>query len=178
MTTLITVILPVVFAISDCLWCCPCYLASLLKGYTCTMQSLMAIIEGVLRITHFYYCMSAGISAMQDIKRLYRYHGAEHKCINCIEKGRPLTVHRRHAKLQTAQALRNQLHLLFVLLVQCYSVFFFIRVDNPAREADSENRTWCLSLREFPTKLSGWQAGRDNIVVRIISAPGMWMQTL
>lgn len=54
-------------------------------------QSLLAIMEGVMRIVIFILYILA-ISIMKDIRRLYRYHGAEHKCINCIERGRPLTV--------------------------------------------------------------------------------------
>ena len=53
--------------------------------------SLMAIIEGVVRILIFILYVLA-ISLMKDIRRVYMYHGAEHKCIDCIEKGRPLTV--------------------------------------------------------------------------------------
>lgn len=71
----------------------------------------MAIIEGVIRIALFLLYVW-GISAMKDIRRLYQYHGAEHKCINCIEKGRPLTDAQCDAQLQTAQTLRHQLHFL------------------------------------------------------------------
>ena len=51
----------------------------------------MALFEGVLRIAIFIAYVGL-ISLMPDIKRTYMYHGAEHKCINCIEHGMPLTV--------------------------------------------------------------------------------------
>ena len=56
------------------------------------------------------------ISAMKDIRRVYMYHGAEHKCINCIERGRPLTV--RNVKKSSRKHKRcGTSFLLFVMLV-------------------------------------------------------------
>ena len=66
------------------------YFLSMLFSHYVLNESLLAIVEGVLRIVIFVAYV-AGISAMKDIRRVYMYHGAEHKCINCIEKGRPLT---------------------------------------------------------------------------------------
>ena len=68
----------------------PYFLSGLLKGYI-RNESLMAIIEGVIRIVIFLVYILA-ISLMKDIRRLFMYHGAEHKCINCIEHGRALNV--------------------------------------------------------------------------------------
>ena len=112
---------------------------------------------------------------MKDIRRLYMYHGAEHKCINCIERGRPLNVRdvmrssRQHKRCGTS-------FLLFVVLVSVI-VFFFIRVDNMALKL-------ALRLLLIPV-IAGISyelirlAGRcDNILIRILSAPGMWMQRL
>lgn len=69
----------------------PYFLSSLFSRFV-RNASLLAIIEGIIRIVIFLGYV-VGISLMKDIHRLYQYHGAEHKCINCIEKGRPLTVH-------------------------------------------------------------------------------------
>ena len=112
---------------------------------------------------------------MKDIKRLYMYHGAEHKCINCIERGRPLTVKnvmrssRQHKRCGTS-------FLLFVVLVSVI-IFFFIRVDNMAMKL-------VIRLLLVPV-IAGISyeiirlAGRsNNILIRIISTPGMWMQRL
>ena len=112
---------------------------------------------------------------MKDIRRLYMYHGAEHKCINCIERGRPLTVKdvmrssRQHKRCGTS-------FLLFVVLVSVI-VFFFIRVDNLALKL-------VLRLLLVPV-IAGISyeiirlAGRsDNVIIRIVSEPGMWMQRL
>ena len=57
---------------------------------------LLVIIEGCFRIAIFLIYIKA-ITAMKDIRRLYQYHGAEHKCINCLESGLPLTVENARA---------------------------------------------------------------------------------
>ena len=105
----------------------PFFLASLLKGYV-RNASLMAIIEGVIRILIFILYVW-GISVMKDIKRLYQYHGAEHKCINCVEKGRPLTVH----NVMRSSRLHRRCGTSFIFFVFLVSIilFFFIRVENP-----------------------------------------------
>ncbi len=150
------------------------FLISDLLGKYIRNASLVAILEGVLRILIFVGYIAA-ISLMKDIRRLYMYHGAEHKCINCIERGRPLNVKnvmrssRQHKRCGTS-------FLLFVVLVSVI-VFFFIRVDNMALKL-------ALRLLLVPV-IAGVSyeiirlAGRsNNVLIRIISAPGMWMQRL
>ncbi len=167
-----TVILSVIIAVA-LFMLLPLFLSDLLGKYIRNV-SVIAMIEGLIRILIFIGYIT-GISLMKDIKRLYMYHGAEHKCINCIEKGRPLTVKdvkrssRLHKRCGTS-------FLLFVVLVSVV-VFFFIRVDNMALKL-------ILRIALVPV-IAGISyeiirlAGRsDNIVVRIISAPGLWMQKL
>lgn len=167
-----TVILSVIIAVALFILL-PLFLSDLLGKYI-RNASVIAIIEGLIRILIFIAYI-AGISLMKDIKRLYMYHGAEHKCINCIEKGRPLTV--KDVKRSSRQHKRcGTSFLLFVVLVSVI-VFFFIRVDNMALKL-------VLRIALVPV-IAGISyeiirlAGRsDNIVVRIISAPGLWMQKL
>lgn len=151
----------------------PYYLTSLFQDYV-RNASLMAIIEGAIRIFIFVmYVLS--ISLMKDIKRVYMYHGAEHKCINCIEKGRPLTI--RNVMRSSKQHKRcGTSFLLFVMLVSVI-LFFFIRVDNPVYKV-------LIRIALIPV-IAGISyeiirlAGKsDNILVKIISAPGMWLQRL
>lgn len=150
------------------------FLISDLLGKYIRNASLVAILEGIFRILIFVGYIAA-ISLMKDIKRLYMYHGAEHKCINCIERGRPLTVKnvmrssRQHKRCGTS-------FLLFVVLVSVI-IFFFIRVDNMAMKL-------VIRLLLVPV-IAGISyeiirlAGRsNNILIRIISTPGMWMQRL
>ena len=168
----ITVVLSVIIAVA-LFMLLPFWLSDLLGKYI-RNASLVAILEGVFRILIFVGYIVA-ISLMKDIRRLYMYHGAEHKCINCIERGRPLNVRdvmrssRQHKRCGTS-------FLLFVVLVSVI-VFFFIRVDNMALKL-------VLRLLLIPV-IAGISyelirlAGRcDNILIRILSAPGMWMQRL
>ncbi len=151
----------------------PYFITSLFEDYI-RSASFLAIIEGVLRIVIFV-CYVLAISLMKDIRRLYRYHGAEHKCINCIEKGRPLTV--KNVMKSSKQHKRcGTSFILFVMLVSVV-LFFFIRVENPVYRV-------LLRIALIPV-IAGISyeiirlAGRsNNFLVRIISAPGMWMQRL
>lgn len=135
-------------------------------------DSLKAIIEGAIRIVIFLAYI-IGISLMKDIRRLYRYHGAEHKCINCIERGRELNV----TNVMRSSRIHKRCGTSFMFLVILISVvlFFFIRVSNPAYRI-------LIRLALVPV-IAGISyeiirlAGRsDNFIVRIISAPGMWLQ--
>lgn len=151
----------------------PYFLSSLLSEYV-RNTSLLAIIEGVIRILIFLGYVVA-ISLMKDIHRLYQYHGAEHKCINCIEKGRPLTVHNvmRSSRIHKRCGTSFMFFVIFVSII----LFFFIRVQNPVYRV-------LIRIALIPV-IAGISyeiirlAGRsDNIFVKIISAPGMLLQRL
>jgi len=151
----------------------PYFLASLLKGYV-RNESLMTIIEGAIRILIFVLYVW-GISAMKDIRRLYRYHGAEHKCINCIEKGRPLTVHNvmRSSRLHRRCGTSFLFFVFFVSII----LFFFIRVDNVAQKVFL--RILLMPLVAGISYEIIRLAGRSNhILIRILSAPGMLIQRM
>ncbi|MCM1258200.1 MAG: DUF1385 domain-containing protein [Roseburia sp.] len=134
----------------------------------------VALLEGILRLVIFVGYV-AGISLMPDIKRVYMYHGAEHKCINCIEGGMELTVEnvrkssRQHKRCGTS-------FLLFVMLISIL-LFMFIYV---------ESRWLRLLLRlllipviagisyEF-IRLAG---RKDNWLVNLLSRPGLMLQKI
>ena len=151
----------------------PYYVTSLFEEYIRNV-SVMAVIEGGIRILIFVGYIVA-ITMMKDIKRLYQYHGAEHKCINCIEKGRPLTVHNamRSSRLHKRCGTSFMFFVVFVSII----VFFFIRVEQPFFRI-------LLRIALIPV-IAGISyeiirlAGRsNNIFVRILSAPGMCLQRL
>jgi len=137
-------------------------------------ESLVAIIEGFLRIFIFILYILL-ISRIKDIKRLFMYHGAEHKCINCIEKGRPLTV----KNVKKSSRLHKRCGSSFILFVMLVSIvlFFFIRIDS---------YVWRVIIRILLIPvISGISyeiirlAGRtDFFLIRMISAPGLWLQRL
>ena len=168
----VTVILSIFFAIG--LFMVLPYLATRLVSKYIVSKTLLNFIEGIVRLLIFVIYISL-ISMMKDIKRTFMYHGAEHKCINCIEHGHTLTVEnvmkssKQHKRCGTS-------FLLFVMLVSVI-LFFFIRVESPA---------WRLLLRLLLIPvIAGISyelirlAGRsNNILVKIISAPGLWLQRL
>lgn len=151
----------------------PYFISSLFDSFI-RNRSLMAIIEGVIRIALFLLYVW-GISAMKDIRRLYQYHGAEHKCINCIEKGRPLTVH----NVMRSSRLHKRCGTSFIFFVMLVSIvlFFFIQVDNVAEKVILR-----ILLMPVVTGISYEiirLAGRtDNVFIKILSAPGMWIQRM
>jgi uncharacterized protein YqhQ len=168
----LTVVVSVIIAVG-LFMLLPFFISDLL-GKFIRNASIVALLEGVIRILIFVGYIAA-ISLMKDIKRLYMYHGAEHKCINCIERGKPLNVKnvmrssRQHRRCGTS-------FLVFVVLVSVV-VFFFIRVDNMALKL-------IIRLLLVPV-IAGISyeiirlAGRsNNIIVRIISMPGLWLQRL
>lgn len=112
---------------------------------------------------------------MKDIRRLFMYHGAEHKCINCMEHGRPLTV--RNVKRSSRQHKRCGTSFIFFVFIVSIVLFFFIRVDNTLQKV-------VLRILLIPV-VAGISyeiirlAGRsNNILVRILSAPGLLVQKL
>ena len=151
----------------------PYYLTSLLERYTLD-RTLLSILEGVIRITIFVLYVVL-ISIMKDIRRLYRYHGAEHKCINCIERGRALTV--KNVRKSSRQHKRcGTSFMLFVLLISCV-VFFFITVTNPVYRI-------LLRIALIPV-IAGVAyevirlAGRsNNMIILLLSMPGLMLQRL
>lgn len=171
MTGVITAI-SVIFAVALFI-VLPYYLSTLFEGIVVS-KSLIAILEGVIRIAIFLLYVTA-ISAMDDIKRLYRYHGAEHKCINCIEKGRPLTVRNvmRSSRIHKRCGTSFMFFVLFVSII----LFFFIRVENPVYRVGLRILLMPL-VAGISYEIIRWAGTSNNIFVRLISAPGMWIQRM
>lgn len=151
----------------------PFFLTSLFEEYI-RNESLMAIIEGIIRIVIFTLYVVA-ISAMKDIRRLYQYHGAEHKCINCLEKGHRLNV--RNVRNSSRLHKRCGTSFIFLVLIISIILFFFIRVDNGLQKV-------ILRILLVPV-IAGISyefirlAGRsDNAVINIISIPGLMLQKI
>ena len=168
-----TVVLSIVLAIVIFM-VLPYYISSLLNGFV-RHATVLAMIEGAIRLAIFVGYVVL-ISAMEDIKRVYMYHGAEHKCINCIEHGRELTVKNAMA----SSRLHKRCGTSFMLLVMVISIvmFMFISVENPALRV-------LIRILLVPViagisyeiiRIAGNNS--NNILVKIISAPGMVLQTL
>lgn len=134
----------------------------------------MALFEGVLRIAIFIAYVGL-ISLMPDIKRTYMYHGAEHKCINCIEHGLPLTVEnamkssKEHKRCGTS----------FLLIVMVISILFFLVIRPETLWLRLVSRILLIPVIagvsfEF-LRLAG---NSDNPVVNLLSKPGLMLQGL
>ncbi len=134
----------------------------------------LAVAEGVIRVLIFILYILL-ISRMKDIRRVFMYHGAEHKCINCIERGLELTVEnvrqssREHKRCGTS----------FLLYVMVISIIVGIFLP---REIFWQRLLSRLLMIPVVVSLSYEfirLAGRfDNPVMRILSRPGMWLQKL
>jgi uncharacterized protein YqhQ len=151
----------------------PTWISSFLDGFIPGSWAL-GIVEGLVRLVIFLSYMVI-ISKMKDIKRVFQYHGAEHKTINCFEHEQELTVEnvRKHSRFHK----RCGTSFLLIVMVVSMVVFMFVRVET----------VWIRVLSRvvlFPVvagisyefiKLAGRS---ESKLVKAISAPGMWLQRL
>ena len=142
--------------------------------YVVKSETLISIAEAVLRMLIFLAYIVL-MSRMKDIQRTFMYHGAEHKCINCIEHGKTLTV--EHVRESSKQHKRCGTSFLIIVMIISILFFMVIRVDN----------VWLriLSRIVLIPAIAGVSyeflrlAGRsDNALVNLLSKPGMWMQNM
>ena len=137
-------------------------------------ETVMAILEGILRILIFI-CYIKLISRMEDIRRTFMYHGAEHKCINCIEHGMELNVE----NVRRSSKVHNRCGTSFLLIVMVISILFFmvIRVDNLWLRIVS--RIVLIPVIAGVSYEFLRLAGRsESRLVNLLSRPGLWMQGL
>lgn len=151
----------------------PYFVSSLFKKYIVS-NTLLAILEGVIRLIIFLLYIFL-ISRMNDIKRVFMYHGAEHKCINCIEHGMELNV--ENVRKSSKHHKRCGTSFLLVVMIISIIFFIFIRVDSPALRVVV--RVLLVPViagvsYEF-IRLAGKSESR---IVDILSRPGMWLQML
>lgn len=137
-------------------------------------ETLIALLEGVIRLVIFVAYIAI-ISRTPDIKRTFMYHGAEHKCINCIEHGLELNV--ENVRASSKQHRRCGTSFLLIVMLISIVFFMFIRVDSGVLRL-------LLRLLLIPV-IAGVSyefirlAGRyDNWFVNLLSQPGLWMQRL
>ncbi len=141
-------------------------------------EGLLIIIEGIIRIGMFIGYVFL-VSFMKDIQRVFMYHGAEHKCINCIEHGLELTPEnvmkssKEHKRCGTS----------FLLIVMIISVFLFmtVKVFLPFTSlwANVGVRILLLPVIAGISYEFIRLAGRsENKIVTILSKPGLWLQKL
>ncbi|MCD7830620.1 MAG: DUF1385 domain-containing protein [Clostridiales bacterium] len=130
------------------------------------------LLEGATRIVIFFIYLIL-CSKQQDMKRVFAYHGAEHKTIFCYERRLPLTVEnvrdmpRHHPRCGTS--------FLFVVMVIAILIFSVVQVENVVLQL-------VIKLLLLPVvvgityEINRWMGRHDNLLTRVCTAPGLWMQ--
>lgn len=151
----------------------PYFISSLFQKVIMSDMAIAAI-EGVLRLAIFIGYILL-ISFMKDIQRVFMYHGAEHKCINCIEHGMELTV--ENVRKSSKQHKRCGTSFLLIVIVISIFFFLFIRVDSPALRVIV--RILLVPIIAGVAYEFIRLAGRsENKLVELLSKPGLWLQNL
>ena len=168
----VSLVLSVIIAMVVFMWL-PLAIAGVLKKLIVS-DTLIALLEGLIRVMIFIIYIKL-ISKTEDIRRTFMYHGAEHKCINCIEHGMELNVDnvavssKEHKRCGTS----------FIVIVMIISILFFmvVRFDSPIYRLLS--RIVLLPVIAGVSYEFLRIAGRsESKLVDILSRPGMWMQGL
>ncbi len=151
----------------------PFYISLLFQKFI-KSGTLVILIEGMVRIMVFVGYIAL-ISCMEDIKRVFMYHGAEHKCINCIEHGMDLTV--ENVKNSSKEHKRCGTSFLFFVVLITIIATMFIRVDSSLLRLVC--RVAIVPLVAGVSYEFIRLAGRsENWLVNALSKPGLWMQGL
>ncbi len=135
---------------------------------------LLTFLEGIIRLLFFIIYVLL-ISLMQDIRRVYMYHGAEHKCINCIEHGLPLTVE----NVKNSSKEHKRCGTSFLLIVMCISLVVMMLVRFDSRLYNFIARIVLIPVIAGVSYEILRLFGRfDNGFVNFLSKPGLWLQGL
>ncbi len=144
------------------------------------ITNFQGLIEGVLKIIIFIAYMAL-VSLMKDMKRMFMYHGAEHKTIACYEAGMELTV--ENVKKCTRFHPRCGTSFIFVILI--VGIIFYTIIAKIFPTIASMTVLWMLLRLVFLPVIVGvcyefiqYAGKHDNLFVKILSAPGLWMQRL
>lgn len=167
-----TLVFSVIFAVAIFM-VLPYYVSLFFQRFT-QSHMLIALLEGVIRLAIFIGYVAA-ISLMEDIRRVYMYHGAEHKCINCIEHGLDLTVE----NVRKSSKEHKRCGTSFLLIVMVISIFFFMFIDVKSRVLRLLLRILLIPVIAGVSYEFIRLAGRsDNAFVNLLSKPGLWLQHL
>ena len=153
----------------------PYFISELILKYThITSAALLAVIEGIVKLVIFIAYIAI-ISQMKDIKRTFMYHGAEHKCINCIEQGHPLTIN----NVMNSSKVHRRCGTSFIVFVLILSIilFIFIRVET----------LWLrlvIRILLIPViaglsfEFIQWAGNSNSKFASLLIQPGLWVQSM
>ena len=151
----------------------PAFITNLLYKVT-DSNLLVNFAEGILRLLIFLGYVLA-ISQMEDIKRTFMYHGAEHKTINCMEAGKDLTVE----NVRQATRFHKRCGTSFIFIVMFISIFVFMFVNTNVLWIRLVSRILLIPVIAGISYEFIRYAGRhENVCSNIFSAPGLWVQRL
>lgn len=168
----LTIVFSVVLAIAIFM-VLPYFLSNILKGFV-KSRMILTICEGILRVLIFLGYILL-VSRMEDIQRTFMYHGAEHKCINCIEHGMELNV--ENVRVSSRQHKRCGTSFLFFVMIVSIIFCFFIT-------AESQVLRVLLRIALMPLiagvsyeiiRLAG---NSDNKWINLLSKPGLMIQNM
>ena len=153
----------------------PTFLVGLLRDYAgMTNNILTTAVEGITRILIFLIYILL-VSKMEDIKRVFQYHGAEHKTIFCYEAGEELTVE----NVKKQKRLHPRCGTSFLILVMIISIILFSFISWEDKVMRIVIRLLLLPVvAGISYELIKFAGRHTGVVVRIISAPGMWLQKI
>lgn len=168
----ITIMISVILAVGIFM-VVPFYLSQLLEKVI-SSKTLVIFLEGVIRLLIFIIYIVL-ISFMKDIKRVYMYHGAEHKCINCIEHGMPLTVD----NVRISSKEHKRCGTSFMLLVMCISILILMLVRFDSRILRLVARIVLIPvIAGISFELLRLAGTKENVFTNVISKPGLLLQRL
>ena len=167
------------------------FLPSVISGFVdrwIPNNLVLNLVEGAIRMCIFMVYMLL-VSRMKEMKRVFAYHGAEHKTIRCYEAGLPLTV--ENVRMQTR--LHPRCGTSFLLVVMVISILVFSVASSAllalipglaAMQGTFQYRLimLCCKLLLLPLvvgityEINRWAGRHDNWLTKIMTAPGMWMQ--
>lgn len=151
----------------------PMFLANIFHHFI-KSQTIMAILEGVIRIAIFVAYIKL-VSRMEDIRRTFMYHGAEHKCINCLEHGLLLNVE----NVRKSSKEHKRCGTSFIIIVMIISILFFMVIRMKTLPLRVLSRIVLIPVIAGVSFEFLRLAGRsDSKLVNLLSRPGMWMQEL
>ncbi|MBE6717042.1 MAG: DUF1385 domain-containing protein [Ruminococcaceae bacterium] len=182
--TIFASVIAVVFCVALFFYA-PTYLVDLVdeKLLNGAIADFHPLFEGILKIVIVVIYMLV-VSQMKDIKRVFMYHGAEHKSIFCYEKGLPLTVEnvrkckRFHPRCGTS--------FIFIVLITSVIVSFIVSFLFPELKESEYRIIWTIVkmvailpvVTGISYELIKYAGRHDNIITKIFSAPGLWMQRI
>lgn len=151
----------------------PYLLSGLLKKFI-TSRTVLTVLEGIIRLLIFLGYIAL-VSRMEDIQRTFMYHGAEHKCINCIEHGLDLNV--ENVRISSRQHKRCGTSFLFFVMIVSIIFCFFITAESQALRVVLRIALMPL-IAGVSYEIIRLAGNSDNPFVNLLSQPGLWVQNM